>query len=150
MGNCAYIYKDGDRISRGGTSTQGSKDGVFITNEKREIITTWRQTGSSTKNLYMKGYIPGYYEDEVLEAETDGAGNVTFYKADGEFEGEWNDGNRRKKVTYNLQAGAINGATFNIDWDKVKSISGNTYPVKDAAKKAGLKWNRDTKRWERP
>lgn len=123
----------------------GSSDGVFITGEKREIVTGWNEVGKH-KNYSMNR---GIYDDEVLEAKTDGQGNVTFNYASGDFEAVEGKSTKYRRVTFNVQAGAVNGETFNIDWSKVNSISGQTYSLRDAAKQAGLKWNGTEKRWER-
>lgn len=130
---------------RGGSGAKyGSPDGVFESKKPTVIETTYKRPRTG-------GYLfdKGFYKEEILEAVTDGKGNVTFrYAKNGEFE----DGpktNLKQKVKFTLLAGAVDGKPFNINWDKVNSISGQTYQFKDYAKKAGMKWNPDKKRWER-
>lgn len=57
--------------------------------------------------------------------------------------------NRTNYVTYTLKAGAVNGTTFNVNWDKVNSISGQTYNLRQAAKEHGLSWDSAKKIWRR-
>lgn len=91
----------------------------------------------------------GYFKDEILEATTDGSGNLTFsYARGGTYEKNAKT-NRTNYVTFDLTAGAVNGQTFNINWDKVQSISGQTYALRQAARAAGLSWDGSTKRWVR-
>lgn len=57
---------------RGGTSGVrggGSADGVIMSGATRTIETVYREA---------RGWQKSYYKDEVLEATTDGKGNVTF------------------------------------------------------------------------
>lgn len=126
----------GSKKRRGG----GSSDGVFEKNTKTKIETIFREGRYGSKS---------YYKDEVLEAETDGKGNVTFqYARGGKFE-KTSITNRTNYVTFNLKAGAVNGETFNINWNNVKSISGQTYNLRQQAKENGMKWNGKEKRWEK-
>lgn len=118
----------------------GSADGVFPSGETRTIETTYFEG---------RGWNRGRYKDEVLEAHTDGNGNVTFEYASGGSYSKSAKTNVRNSVEFKIQAGAVNGETFNIDWNKVKSISGQTYNLRDAAKRAGMKWDGATKRWVR-
>lgn len=131
MGNCFT----------GGATRGGSKDGVFTTNTPKTI-----------ESFYRKGrglFEGGYYKHEVLEATTDGSGNVTFDYPEKPIYDEASRNKRTQYITYNLIAGAVDGQTFNIDWSKVKSIQGKTYSLRGAAKEAGLKWDSKTKRWVR-
>lgn len=128
---------------RGGTSGVrggGSADGVIMSGAKRTIETVYREA---------RGWQKSYYKDEVLEANTDGKGNVTFSYAKADSYEKTAKTNRTNYVTYTLKAGAVNGETFNIDWSKVNSISGQTYNLRDAAKSAGLKWDSAEKKWKR-
>lgn len=123
-----------------GSSVRGSRDGVIISGKSRTIETIYREA---------RGWNRAYYKDEVLEASTDGNGNVTFSYAKADSYEKTAKTNRTNYVTYTLKAGAVNGETFNIDWDKVKSISGQTYNLRAAAKKAGLSWDGKNKKWVR-
>lgn len=114
--------------------------GVFSSSVPQKIETIYME---------QRGYSSSYYKDEVLEATADKDGNVVFSYAKG---GSYEKGaktNRTNYVTFDLIAGAVNGETFNIDWSKVNSISGQTYSLRSAARAAGLKWDREAKRWVR-
>lgn len=123
------------------TSKAGSSDGAFPSNRETVVETIYRES---------RGWSPSYYTDEVLEAKTDGNGNLTFsYARGGKFE-KVSKTNRTNNVTFNILAGAKNGETFNIDWSKVNSISGQTYSLRSKAKQEGLKWDSSSKSWKRP
>lgn len=130
----------GSRGSSSGVRGGGSADGVIVPGEARTIKTIYREA---------RGWHSSYYKDEVLEATTDGKGNVTFSYAKADSYEKTAKTNLTNYVTYTLQAGAVNGQTFNIDWSKVKSISGQTYKLREAAKAAGLKWDNTNKKWVR-
>lgn len=80
----------------------------------------------------------------------DNNGNIEFSYAKGDHVPPSAKTNKTHTVTYELAAGAVNGKTFGIDWSKVNSVSGKTYPISDDAKAAGLKWDAKTKKWVRP
>lgn len=115
-----------------------SKDGVIIGGKPREIESYLREA---------RGYSPGYHKDEILEATTDGRGNLTFRYARAEAYEKTAKTNRTVNTKYRLQAGAVNGETFGINWDKVKSIQGQTYNLRNAAKEHGMVWDGKNKRW---
>lgn len=124
----------------GGVSSGGSADGVIASGAERTIETVYREARRFQKS---------YYKDEVLEATTDGRGNVTFSYAKADSFEKTAKTNRTNYVTYTLKAGAVNGETFNIDWSKVNSISGQTYSLRTAAKNAGLSWDSAENKWKR-
>lgn len=126
---------------RGGSGSRGgSRDGTITATKPSLIETVYREA---------RGYSNGYYKNEVLEATTDGKGNLTFsYPKDKSFE-KTAKTNRTNYVTYNVVAGAVDGRSFGIDWSKVNSISGQTYSMRKEAKEAGLKWNGKEKKWSR-
>ena len=128
--------RGGSSGARGGVSS----DGVIMSGATRKIETVYREA---------RGYQSSYYKDEVLEATTDGNGNVTFSYAKADSYEKTAKTNRTNYVTYTLNAGAVNGETFNIDWSKVNSISGQTYSLRSAAKSAGLSWDSKDKKWKR-
>lgn len=130
----------GGRGGSSGVQSGGSADGVITSGATRTIETVYREA---------RGWQKSYYKDEVLEATTDGKGNVTFSYAKADSYEKNAKTNRTNYVTYTLKAGAVNGETFNIDWSKVNSISGQTYNLRDAAKSAGLKWDSAEKKWKR-
>lgn len=125
----------------------GSRDGTILADAERTIDTRYIKT--PTPSFGGWGWKQGRYTDTVLVAETDGNGNLTFsYPTAEKFE-KTGKTNKTHYVTYKVQAGAINGETFNINWDKVKSVSGETYSIRKAAKDAGLKWDAEKKKWRR-
>jgi hypothetical protein len=102
-----------------------------------------------TRYFEARGWSSSRFSDEVLEAATDGKGNLTFtYASGGTFE-KTAKTNRTNYVTYKIAAGAVNGTTFNVNWDKVNSISGQTYNLRQAAKEHGLSWDSAKKIWRR-
>ena len=121
-----------------GNNARSSKDGTIILGKPREIQSYLRRGGG--------GYAR-YHKDTILEAKTDGAGNLTFsYARADSYEEETR---RTVKTVYKLQAGVVNGEPFGINWDKVKSISGQTYDLREVAKKNGLTWDGAKKQWRR-
>ena len=130
----------GGRGGSSGTRGGGSADGVIMSGAARKIETVYRE---------QRGFSKSYFKDEVLEATTDGKGNVTFSYAKADSFEKTAKTNRTNYVTYTLKAGAVNGETFNIDWGKVNSISGQTYNLRTAAKNAGLSWDSAEKKWKR-
>ena len=130
----------GGRGGSGGSFGGGSSDGAIMGGKPREIMSFLREA---------RGFSPRYHHDEILEAKTDGNGNLTFSYAKADSYEKTAKTNRTVNTKYTLQAGAINGETFGINWDKVQSISGQTYNLRKAAKDAGLKWDGDRKMWRR-
>lgn len=124
---------------RGGSSGFSSSDGV-IQNAKPRTIESFYREG-------RMGLGGGYYKKQVLEAKTDGKGNVTFSYATPDTSNQ--SSRRTTDLTYNLKAGAVDGEVFGINWSNVKSVSGQTYGIKSAAKENGLKWDSKTKTWRR-
>lgn len=108
--------------------------------EPREIQGIYREARS---------WSPSYYKEEILEAKTDGSGNLTFSYAKPVEKEKAAKTNRTVYLTYKIAHGAVNGETFGINWDNVNSISGNTYSLREEAKSHGLHWDKKKKRWER-
>lgn len=130
----------GGRGSGSGRPSAGSPDGVFPSDK-----TTTIEVGFRDRRSRGGGFS---YDQEVLEATTDGSGNVTFeYARGGDYEKRKT--NIKGTATFELKAGAVDGETFNIDWSKVNSVSGKTYSVKEQARAAGLRWDGNTKTWRR-
>ena len=117
-----------------------SSGGVIESAEPRTIETTFFES---------RGFNRSRYADEVLEASADRDGNVTFSYASGGEDSKTSKTNVRNSVKFEIVAGAVNGKTFNINWDKVNSVSGQTYNLRSQAKDAGLKWDGATKKWIR-
>ena len=126
---------------RGGSSGLSSGGGVIDKNAKaRTIETVYREA---------KGYSGSYYKDEVLEAVDNGNGEVHFKYATPESREKTAKTNRTQYVTFKLKAGAENGNVFGVNWDKVKSVSGQTYNMKSEIKDRGFRWDGAKKMWVR-
>lgn len=53
--------------------------------------------------------------------------------------------NRTQYLTYKLKAGANDGEVFGVNWNNVKSVSGQTYDLRSELKDRGFRW--DGKKW---
>lgn len=126
----------------GSASTRmgGSKDGAILGGAKKQI---------EARYIEGRGWQRGRYDTEVLEATTDGKGNLTFGYAQPDTSEKTAKTNKTNYLTYNVQAGAVDGKSFGINWDKVQSISGQTYNMRAEAKAHGLTWDGATKSWKR-
>ena len=131
--------------SRSATRGNGSKDGTLLNVQPQEITTT----------AYLSGSRSAYggrttYKDEILTAETDGNGNLTFsYARPDRYPTPSAKTNKTADATFTIAHGAVNGKLVGIDMDKVNSIKGQTYNLRDLAKSAGFKWDGSTKSWKR-
>lgn len=121
-------------------ASKKSRDGTIVATETRKI---------ETEFVEGRGWRGGYYKDEVLTATTDGKGNLTFEYAKPTDSQKLAKTNKKNYLTYEVKAGALNGQTFGINWDKVQSVSGQTFSIKDEAKRNGLKFDGATKSWRR-
>lgn len=126
----------------GSASTRmgGSKDGTILGGAKKQV---------EARYIEGRGWQRGRYDTEVLEATTDGKGNLTFEYAQPDTKEKTAKTNKTNYLTYNVQAGAVDGKSFGINWDKVQSISGQTYNMRAEAKAHGLTWDGATKSWKR-
>ena len=118
----------------------GSKDGSIIGGAKKTV---------EVRYIEGRGWNRGRYDTEVLEATTDGKGNLTFDYAQPDSREKTAKTNKTNYLTYNVQAGAVDGKSFGINWDKVQSVSGQTYNLRAEAKAHGLSWDGATKSWRR-
>lgn len=118
----------------------GSKDGSIIGGAKKTV---------EARYIEGRGWNRGRYDTEVLEATTDGKGNLTFDYAQPDSREKTAKTNKTNYLTYNVQAGAVDGKSFGINWDKVQSVSGQTYNLRAEAKAHGLSWDGATKSWRR-
>lgn len=123
-----------------GGMVKGSRDGALMRAPKKTIEAIYREA---------RGAYGSYYKEEVLEAVTDGHGNVTFSYATPVSREKTAKTNRTQYLTYEIAHGAVNGKSFGIDWSKVNSISGQTYNMRNEAKANGLKWDAQEKKWKR-
>lgn len=126
----------------GSASTRmgGSKDGAIIGGAKKTV---------KARYIEARGWSRGWHDTEVLEATTDGKGNLTFDYARPDSWEKKAKTNKTNYLTYNVQAGAVDGESFGINWDKVQSVSGKTYNLRAEAKAHGLSWDGATKSWRR-
>lgn len=125
---------------RGGSSGLGSgNDSVIDKGAKiRKIQTVFRE---------QRGLSGSYYKDEILEAVDKGNGEVHFQYATPESREKTAKTNRTQYLTYNLKAGAENGDIFGVNWDNVKSVSGQTFNIKSNIKDRGFHWDGAKKMW---
>lgn len=124
---------------RGGASGLTSRSGVLNSKEKiREIETVYREA---------RGYGSSYYKDTILEAIDNGNGEVSFIYATPEKREKTAKTNRTQYVTFRLKSGAVNGDVFGVNWDNVKSVSGQTYDMKSDIKDRGFRWDGKAKKW---
>lgn len=96
------------------------------------------------------GIIGSYYKNEVLQASADDrTGELSFDYATPEKREKTSKTNKTQYLTYKLNAGAEDGDTFGINWDKVKAVSGQTYGIRAELKERGFKWDGKTKKWRK-
>lgn len=81
----------------------------------------------------------------ILEATSDGNGNVTLsYATPYAYE---HPNNNTTIAKYRIDSGIDDGWMHNLDLSKARSVSGQTFSVKDLIKENGFRWDRDNKRW---
>ena len=130
---------------------------------------------SSDEVLYVERMTnTAYGYDDVLDAQSDGNGNITlgyatpvdYYQQNsktsyGLYElkcGVTNasdiHGSRVTNATYGTKNSKVKSEndvskvrSVGIDWDKVNSVSGQTYNIKALLKAKGFKWNSAGKNW---
>lgn len=109
--------------------------------EPREIEAVYREA---------RGYYSSYYKNEILQASADDhTGELSFDYATPEKREKTSKTNKTQYLTYKVKAGAEDGDTFGINWDKVKSVSGQTYGIRAELKERGFKWDGKTKKWRK-
>lgn len=124
----------GKRGSGSGMTTGGSRDGVIGNDRPIEIETTYHPRARA-------------FRDEVLEATTDGAGNLLFTYAKGTYGKPLSKS--QTPVTYKVTAGAVNGRIFNVNLDKAKTVESTSREMSYTLRKAGFKFNWDDKKWHK-
>lgn len=125
---------------RGGTSGLRASGVIDRRAPERIIETVYREA---------RGFSSSYYKDTVLEAIDEGNGELSFVYATPESREKTAKTNRTQYVTFKLRAGAENGEVFGVNWDNVKSVSGQTYDLRSEIKERGFKWDSQNKRWVR-
>ncbi|MCM1219820.1 MAG: hypothetical protein NC548_35565 [Lachnospiraceae bacterium] len=101
------------------------------------------------KSYYRKGY----YGDTVRIAKQTSEGNIVFENAKAEFDPGQKFDAKTKDVTFKVQHGFVwhnnDKRFYGINWDNVKSVSGNTYDMNNELKKRGFKWDSNSKSWRK-
>lgn len=124
---------------RGGSSGFGGGGGMLDKNAKeRTIEAIYREARAGS---------PSYYKSEILQAVAGSDGKLSFVYATPESRDKLAKTNRTQYLTYKVKHGAENGETFGINWDKVNSVSGQTYNLRDELKRRGFKWDGASKTW---
>ena len=124
---------------RGGQSGMSGSSGVIDRSAKEKTIeTVYREA---------RGYSPGYYKSDILEAIDAGNGELAFAYATPVERDKTAKSNRTQYLTYKLKAGAEDGDVFGVNWNKVKSDSGQTYGLRGTLKDKGFKWDGKEKKW---
>lgn len=123
---------------RGGASGLRASGVIDRRAPERTIETVYREA---------RGFSSSYYKDTVLEAIDEGNGELSFVYATPESREKTAKTNRTQYVTFKLRAGAENGEVFGVNWDNVKSVSGQTYDLRSEIKERGFKWDSQNKKW---
>ena len=110
---------------RGGASGISASGVIDRRAPERTIETEYREA---------RGRSGSYYKDTILEAVDEGNGELSFVYATPESREKTAKTNRTQYVTYKLRAGAENGDVFGVNWDNVKSVSGQTYDLRSEIK----------------
>lgn len=116
---------------------------IIIDCDKRHIESTY---------IARHGSYRAVYKHEVLEAVVDNEedGKLSFVYAVPTTDKTLAKTNLTHYVTYDLQAGSIDGEIFGINWDEVKIVDGQTYSIRDKLKSYGFRWDTQQKSWVRP
>lgn len=132
---------------RGGASGIGSRksQSALDPRAKEQTITTY----------YRRNSIYGaHYGDDVFEAveRKNEKGGIEIVKAYGTFDNSNPKANTRD-VTYKIKHGIVSWhdsrgvESYGINWDKVSSVSGQTYNLRGTLKEKGFRWDGKTKSW---
>lgn len=124
----------------------GGGNGIIDRNAKEREITGISE-GKIDKS--SRRYMPATYRAEVLEAKDIGNGKLELSAAEPYSEETSHTSGRWTQVKkYKLKAGADEHRNFfGINWENVKSVSGQTFNIKDEIKKRGFKWDGQNKIW---
>jgi hypothetical protein len=106
----------------------------------------------------METYSGSFADDRyVLEAKTDGKGNLTLSKPSAKEYEEWNSNTTYGH--YEIKNGITNSTGYrgrdhepkvvNIDFANVKSVQGQTYPARRLMRELGFRWDGSTKTWRK-
>lgn len=125
------------------------------------------KTLTASKPIYITRELGGYGGGSVLNATTDGNGNISLDYNNNRLE-TYKQTSKTTVGLYELKNGITDMRSqdsktdwgevrpktgdiksVGIEWSNVKSISGKTYGYGEFFKEKGFKWNRDSKRWEK-
>lgn len=164
-------------MAKGNRGGKRAKSGANAINNIKYLSADNALYESSDEVLYVErlGASGGFRSDkDVLDAKSDGNGNLTLsYATPTEYYAQnsktsyglyelkcgitnANDANRYtkpgdyfydKKSKFKDDNKSYDTRSVGIDWDKVKSVSGQTYNIKDLLKSKGFKWNGAGKNW---
>nr|DAI87362.1 MAG TPA: hypothetical protein [Caudoviricetes sp.] len=127
---------------------RGGKSGFYSTKTldpraKKTVIETY----------YRKSGIMGsHYGDSVMQATAGKDGEINFDYAEAHFKNKFDKANTQD-VTFEISHGSVthfnNGRTtfYGINWENVKSVTGNTYPIRGELKDKGFSWDGKGKKW---
>lgn len=120
-------------------SAGGAIPGIFGKERPITVETTY---------IEGRGFARGRYKDSVLRAVDKGNGQVELVYATADKFQKTAKTNKTNYVTYTLDHGFVNDQPHNINFEKIKSFSGQTYQVKEELKRRGFKFKNG--KWERP
>ena len=134
--NLQFFGGRGSALNAAGSAKKNRGGIIDPSAEPREIEAVYRES---------RGYYGSYYKNEILQASADDrTGELSFDYATHEKRE-----NKTQYLTHKLNAGAEDGDTFGINWDKVKAVSGQTYGIRAELKERGFKWDGKTKKWRK-
>ena len=126
---------------RGSASGLSGGGGALDQNAKTVTISTYyRRSGH-------------YFGENVYQIREEAPGHITIGRAQPYFVGNNSKANTQD-VEYYIKHGAElygkgNVEWHGVNWNKVKSVSGQTYDLKHDIKSKGFRWNSENKSWVR-
>lgn len=124
-------------------SKSGINSGALNKNAKEQVIETYYRKNSRYGS---------HYGQEVLGAKEEKNGEITLSTESARFKEKYSNANTqgvefriKNGVSKSFNSGETN--SYGINWDKVKSVSGDTYNIRDFIKGKGFSWDRNNKKW---
>lgn len=139
---------------RGSTSSTSKGGGRKYTSSDKTTYEGEELTGQRRYVVYSSKGFQFKNDVNIYDAKSDGNGNLTVSKARG-YETNGNIPQRGDEGTYTYKTKTgfkVDGRdvkSTGIDWDNVKSISGETYNISQAARDHGMKWDGRDKKWKK-
>lgn len=134
-------------MGRGRSSSKAKSSGVQYVSSDKSLY-----KGESVTVERLLGV--GYGDTQlVVEAKSDGKGNLTMDYASADSYREQNS--KTKYAQYTIQNGITNLASegdvksVGINWDAVQTVSGNTYGAQKLLREKGFTWDSNFKVWEK-